>query len=85
MATKTLYVTKDMKDPIYRNRMLRAGQPLELDGPTQRLYLHLGLVTEQKPKRRAGDDIRADIAELEASGAVPAAPEPKAPRKRRKK
>lgn len=53
MATRTLYVTKDMKDPIYRTRRLKAGDALELDGPTSRLYLHLGLVTEQKPRRAA--------------------------------
>jgi len=76
MAKRTLYVTKDMRDPIYRTRQLRAGQPLELDGPTARLYVHLGVATEEKPAKAAA-----------APAAEPAAePKPKrAPRKRKPK
>lgn len=53
MATKQFYVTRDMKHPLYKNRMLRADEPLELDGPTARLYRQLGVITDQKPKRAA--------------------------------
>jgi hypothetical protein len=51
MATKMFYVTRDMKHPLYRGRMLTAGEPLELDGPTGRLYMRLNAVTDQKPRK----------------------------------
>jgi hypothetical protein len=53
MATKMFYVTRDMKHPLYRGRMLKAGEPLELDGPTGRLYQRLNAVSDQKPSRTA--------------------------------
>jgi hypothetical protein len=51
MATKTFYATRDLKNPSYGTRMLKAGDPVELDGPKSRLYLALGAVTATKPKR----------------------------------
>jgi hypothetical protein len=50
MATKTFYATRDMKHPTYRTRMLRAGDELELDGPTARLFERLGAISPTKPK-----------------------------------
>lgn len=41
MADKQLTVLKDMK---YGTRMLRAGEPVTMDGPTARLYTALGAV-----------------------------------------
>ena len=51
MATRTFYATKDMKNPNYGTRMLKAGDPVELDGPKGRLYQAIGAVTTEKPKR----------------------------------
>jgi hypothetical protein len=51
MATKTFYVTRDMKHPLYRTRMLRAGDQLELDGPTARLYRALNAVSDAPPAK----------------------------------
>jgi hypothetical protein len=54
MATKTFYATRDLKNPSYGTRMLKAGDPVELDGPKSRLYLALGAVTPDKPKALKG-------------------------------
>lgn len=54
MATKTFYVTRDMKHPLYRTRMLRAGDQLELDGPTARLYTALKAISPDKPSTFKG-------------------------------
>ena len=52
MAQQKLYATRDFKHPRYSTRMLRAGDPVELDGPTARLYTALGAVTDKKPSAR---------------------------------
>jgi hypothetical protein len=71
MATKRFYATRDMKNPTnYGTRMLRAGDPVDLDGPKARLYLGLKAVTAQKP--RSGNVIRTDLAALEANSPAPA-------------
>jgi hypothetical protein len=57
MATKMFYVTRDMKHPLYRGRMLKAGEPLELDGPTARLYRQLKAITDQKPRRAKAEPV----------------------------
>lgn len=75
MATKTFYATKDLKNPSYGTRMLKAGDSVELDGPKARLYLALGAVSPDKPKRAA------PVATT-AQDQTPAAP--KAPRKRKR-
>ena len=49
MATKTFYVTRDMKHPLYRTRMLKAGEQLELDGPTANLYRRLKVISDEPP------------------------------------
>jgi hypothetical protein len=61
MATKMFYVTRDMKHPLYRGRMLTAGEPLELDGPTGRLYQRLNAVTDQKPRKAKAEPAKADL------------------------
>jgi hypothetical protein len=53
MAMKTFYATRDLKNPSYGTRMLKAGDPVELDGPKSRLYLALGAVSPTKPKGQA--------------------------------
>ena len=50
MATKRFYATRDLKNPGYGTRMLRAGDPVDLDGPKARLYLRLGAVTATRPR-----------------------------------
>jgi hypothetical protein len=81
MATKMFYVTRDMKHPLYRGRMLKAGEPLELDGPTARLYQQLKAVTDEKPKANKVVGDKAVYAGAEAEK-----PRPKrAPRKRKAK
>jgi hypothetical protein len=44
MAIKTYSVLKDMRHPLYLNRMLKAGQALELDAGTANLYQRLGVI-----------------------------------------
>ena len=77
MAMRTLYATKDMRDPLYRTRMLKAGQPIELSGPDARLYLHLGVATDKKPARA-----QAPAAETETKAETPIAAPKKPARKR---
>jgi hypothetical protein len=50
MATKQFYATGAFK---YGTRMLTAGDPVEMDGPTSRLYTHLGKITDRKPRAAA--------------------------------
>jgi hypothetical protein len=47
MATKTFYATGAFR---YGTRMLRAGDPVELDGPNARLFTHLGKISPNKPR-----------------------------------
>jgi hypothetical protein len=69
MATKTMYATGTLK---YGTRRLQAGDPIDMDAPTQRLYLALGKVTGEPP-------VGARAAEKTAEGT------PKAPAKRDRK
>jgi len=76
MATKTFYATGTFK---FANRMLTAGEPVTMDGPASRLYIHLGKITDRKPRAAAV------VAEPAAPAAEPK-PQRKAPaRKRRAK
>jgi hypothetical protein len=74
MATKTFYVTRDMKHPLYRTRMLRAGDQLELDGPTARLYRALNAVSDAPPAKAkvetAPNPLPITQAELDAHNAA---------------
>jgi hypothetical protein len=70
MATKTFYATKDIKNPsLYGTRMLKAGDPVELDGPKSRLYLALGAVSPVKPRvaRSAPETVEAPVVVAETS------------------
>jgi hypothetical protein len=69
MATKTMYATGTLK---YGTRRLQAGDPIDMDAPTQRLYLALGKVTPTKPRTARAAEAPAEEA-------------PKAPAKRTRK
>ena len=78
MARQTFYVTREQKHPLYRTRMLTAGQELELDASAVRLYRQLGVdLSDEAPKRAAKAEAPAPVEQEDA-------PEPKrAPRKRK--
>lgn len=46
MATKRFTALKDFK---YGTRMLRAGDPVDMDGPNARLFTALGAIGAHKP------------------------------------
>jgi hypothetical protein len=78
MAIKQFYATGAFK---YNNRMLTAGDPVEMDGPTSRFYIYLNKISPTKPRTITS------LARPDADGSgnlLPtAAPKPKrAPRKR---
>jgi hypothetical protein len=78
MATKTFYVTRDMKHPLYRTRMLRAGDRLELDGPTARLYRALNAVSDEPPaKAKVETAPEATVAPPQETAAEATKPAPK--------
>jgi hypothetical protein len=53
MARQTYYVSRDQRHPLYKTRMLTAGQPLELDSGAAALYERLGVeMATEKPKGR---------------------------------
>ena len=83
MATKRFYATRDLKNPSYGTRMLKAGDPVDLDGPKARLYLALGAVTATKPQQKAYADATqyAAPAGAEAQNAAPKKPAAKRTRK----
>jgi hypothetical protein len=86
MATKTFYVTRDMKHPLYRTRMLRAGDQLELDGPTARLYRALNAVSETSPpKAKVATAPEAPVAPPPAPTIEPAAESKPAPKRAARK
>jgi hypothetical protein len=90
MATKTFYATRDLKNPSYGTRMLKAGDPVELDGPKARLYLALGAVTPKKPKASGGTvsapkPVVGETPGEQVRATKPATPKKAAPRKRAKK
>lgn len=95
MATRTFYVTRDTRHPLYKTRMLTAGQELPLSGSAAKLFRDLGVeLSDQKPRKAAPpignatgpieEPVARTIAEHEAP--KPAAPKA-APKKaaRRKK
>lgn len=50
MATKQFYATGAFK---YGTRMMRAGDPVEMDAPTARLYMALKKISPSKPNATA--------------------------------
>jgi hypothetical protein len=87
MATKTFYVTRDMKHPLYKTRMLRAGDELELDGPTARLYTALKAISPDKPAKveTAPNPLPITQAELDAHNAARAEATKPAPKRAARK
>lgn len=79
MATKQFYATGDFR---YGTRMLRAGEPVEMDAPNARLFSALGKITDQRP--RAAAQPRA-AAVQPAAAPVQAPPKPKTRKARRRK
>ena len=78
MPTKQFYATGAFKHPGYPTRMLKAGDPVTMDGPTARLFRALGKITNEPP--RAAASSTPEVIDAEA---VP--PPIKARRKRRAK
>jgi hypothetical protein len=76
MATKQFYATKDFK---YGTRMMRAGDSVDLNSPAARLYLALGAVSPDRPRKTA--DVPSPAAP--AAPAVPAV-QPVSRKRRRK-
>lgn len=72
MAIKTFYATKDMRHPTYRTRMLRAGDPVELDGPNGRLFTAIGAVSEEAPRTLARPDADGSGNVVRSTRAAPA-------------
>lgn len=57
MATKQFYATGDFR---YGTRMLRAGDSVEMDAPTARLYTALNKISPDKPRRAARPTAKAE-------------------------
>lgn len=72
MVAKTFYATRDMRHPVYRTRMLKAGDEMEISGPLGPAFVKMGIITDEKPKR----------AEPEATEAEKKPVAKRAPRKR---
>lgn len=82
MARQTYYLAKDVRNPLYKTRMLQAG-PIELDASAARLYRHLGVeLSDEAPKRTAP---KAETAATTAETATEAPAKPKRKATRRKK
>lgn len=74
MPTKQFYATGDFR---YGTRMLRAGDPVRLDGPNARLFAALGKISPTKP--------RGNFKPVELPAEIEADPTPKPKRTRRAK
>lgn len=48
MATKRFYATGDFR---YGTRMLRAGDPVDMDGPTAKVFFALNKISANNPKK----------------------------------
>jgi hypothetical protein len=68
MATKQFYATGSFK---YGTRMMQAGDAVEMDGPTARLFTALNKITDRAPPSRKPVERTAE-----------AVAKPRAPRKR---
>jgi len=65
MARKTFYITSDQPHPLYKTRMLQAGQ-IELNAGAAALYRKMGVKMSDTPPTKA-----APKAEAEAAPAKP--------------
>lgn len=77
MVSKTYYATRDMRHPVYRTRMLKAGDEMEISGPLGPAFLKMGIITDKGPKKAAPK------AEPKAEPVAPKAK--RAPRRRKAK
>jgi hypothetical protein len=87
MARQTYYVSRDQRHPLYKTRMLTAGQPLELDSGAAALYARLGVeMATEKPRGRiiptVSEALKAEAVDEEAR--VAEAPKTRAPAKKRR-
>lgn len=78
MATEQFYATRDFK---YGTRMMRAGDPVTMDGPTSRLYTALAAISAEKPK--AARAAPAPVEEAVTETAPKPAPKRKAARRKK--
>lgn len=89
MVAKTYYATKDMRHPIYRTRMLKAGDEMDISGPLGPAFAKMGLITDVKPKRvkaPAAEEVRVTNEVKVADVPKPVAkPAPKRKRAAKKK
>ena len=76
MVHRTFYVTREQRHPLYKTRMLQAGEELTLSASAARLFSQLGVdMSDEAPKKA-----RAAVAETPAPAEQPApdpSPEPK--------
>jgi hypothetical protein len=78
MVAKTYYAARDMRHPIYRTRMLKAGDELEISGPLGPAFVKMGHITEEPPRKAAPKK-----AEAEAPAEQPAKRKRKAARRKK--
>jgi DNA uptake protein ComE-like DNA-binding protein len=50
-----------MRHPIYRTRMLKAGDEVEISGPLGPAFAKMGHITDQKPRRTKAEPEKADL------------------------
>jgi DNA uptake protein ComE-like DNA-binding protein len=61
MVAKTYYATRDMRHPIYRTRMLKAGDEVDISGPLGPAFAKMGHLTEEKPRRAKAEPAKVDL------------------------
>lgn len=64
MATKQLYATGTFR---YANRMMQAGDPVDMSAPHAKLYMALGKVSDEKPKQARAPRAASSSAEVSMS------------------
>jgi hypothetical protein len=82
MARQTYYVTREQRHPLYKTRMLTAGQELPLDASAARLFRQMGVELSEEPPRKAKAVVASTQEVLGAEVVEPAKPRKAAPRKR---
>jgi hypothetical protein len=80
MAHKTFYVARDQRHPLYKTRMLTAGQELNLTASAARLFSQLGVDMSDEAPRKAAAPKAETVEEPEVAKA---APKKAAPRRRK--
>jgi hypothetical protein len=84
MARQTYYVTREQRHPLYKTRMLTAGQALPLDASAVRLFRQLGVELSDTPKKAKPAPVPTteEVLTAEVVEAPKPAPRKTAPRKR---